>query len=190
MNNALVSKLYIPLPHTCKWKHVLHSCMIWVKQHILNETVDSIFGGYRSKSPHTGQLKSKVPQSGHVFTFVGWGGGVLWTSSNPKSLNLAKFSWGRDTLDQLKSKVPTSLTIFFSGDWVGTHSSNTWVRALKEFLTKNSRSLACLCITHSPSYTTCVDTNDVPYSPLERGRRGKKMVFNSCVPLMCTVHRI
>ena len=172
--------------------------MIWVKQHILNETVDSIFGGYRSKSPHTGQLKSKVPQSGHVFTFVGWGGGGGGTLDQLKPkvpqfgqvFMLGGGALGRDTLDQLKSKVPTSLTIFFSGDWVGTHSSNNWVGALKEFLTKNSRSLACLCITHSPSYTTCVETNDVPYSPLERGRRGKKMVINSCVPLMCTVHRI
>ena len=65
--------------------------------------------------------------------FMGRGGGVLWANSNPKSLNLAKFSfggysgptkfqgpsiwpsfhWERGvTLDQLKPEVPTSLTIF------------------------------------------------------------------------------
>ena len=56
-------------------------------------------------------------------------GGVLWTNSNPKSLNLAKFSFlrGRSTLDQLKLEVPVSLTIFISeGGYSGPqHSWNT-----------------------------------------------------------------
>ena len=43
------------------------------------------------------------------------GGGVLWTNSNPKFFNLAKFSFGGGTLDQVQPKVPSSLTIFFSG---------------------------------------------------------------------------
>ena len=33
------------------------------------------------------------------------GGGVLWTNSNPKSLNLAKFSFERNTLDQVKPEA-------------------------------------------------------------------------------------
>ena len=48
---------------------------------------------------------------------LSWGGGgVLCTNSNPKSLNLANFSFsGGGPLDQLKSKVPQSVFIFFVG---------------------------------------------------------------------------
>ena len=66
-------------------------------QYILNETASA---GDTAISLHTwgggtlDQLRSKVPQSGIeqlVSTHKG-GGRVLWTNSDPKSLNLAKFS--------------------------------------------------------------------------------------------------
>ena len=65
--------------------------------------------------------------------------------------------------DQLKSEVPQFGQVFIS--W-GRGSSgyhippNTWVGALKEFRTQNSRSAACSCITDSLSYTMCVETNE------------------------------
>ena len=57
---------------------------------------------------------------------------------NPKSLNLAKFSFFLvgSTLDQVQPKVPASLTIFIWGEgeilWM-PHSSNILVGVLKEF---------------------------------------------------------
>ena len=53
-----------------------------------------------------------------TYPFFGGGEGVLWTNSNPKSLNLAKFSFslgGGITMDQLKSKVPQSGQVFRGG---------------------------------------------------------------------------
>ena len=68
--------------------------LFYIKILILMEKVDFHVGKSSGRGEGGGggvtlaQLKSKVPQSGQVF--IG-GGGVLWTNSNPKSLNLAKF---------------------------------------------------------------------------------------------------
>ena len=43
------------------------------------------------------------------------GGAVLQINSNPKCQDLSKFSWGGETPDQLKSKVPRSVQIFCGG---------------------------------------------------------------------------
>ena len=79
------------------------------------------------------QLKSKfkVPQCGQIFIWRGEG--YSRPTQIPSAKSWPSFHWG-------------------GGGWVGSpvqHSWNTWVGA--GFCSKNSRSLACLCITDSLS---------------------------------------
>ena len=65
-------------------------------------------GGY------SGPTQIQSPSIWPSFHFP-WEGALPWINSNPKSLNLAKFSFslgGGITVDQLKSKVPQSGQVF------------------------------------------------------------------------------
>ena len=73
-----------------------------------------LFSGWEGGVGILGNSKLEVSSPDQVFI---WGGGLLWNNSNPKSFNLAKFSWGGGgTLD-------TTFFKYFSGGTQGILST-------------------------------------------------------------------